>query len=221
VIACINRPSWIGVAVRAETGIADLSEIAARQLPVRVKAGTGLIFDLNWVHYGLSRKLIESWGGQFIQLDLEAPRILWVLSGEVDLFVDTVYAAYTPEARHWWGASVLHDLRFLPLPDALIQQICAKAGGDPGFIPTRLMRGVTTDIPTVARLPQIIYTRDDMPEDFAYLLAKTLDDDRHLFRETHIPYSYDPKTVARDIGIPPHPGATRYYREMGYLRTEG
>jgi TRAP-type uncharacterized transport system substrate-binding protein len=64
---------------------------------------------------------------------------------------------------------------------------------------------------------QVIYARDDMPEDFAYLLAKALDDNRDLFRKTHLPFSYDPREVARDNGFPYHPGAERYYREMGYL----
>ena len=48
------------------------------------------------------------------------------------------------------------------------------------------------------------------------LLAQALDANRRLFRETHIPYSYDPDEVARDHGIPLHPGAEQYYRERGY-----
>lgn len=217
VIACINHPSWIGVAVKANSGIDSLADIKARRLPVRVKTGGGRAFEMIWAYYGLSRDDIEEYGGEFLQADLEAPRVPWVLSGEFDLFVDTLYAAYTPEARHWWEASVLHDLRFLPLPDELIRSICEAGAGDPGFIPNRLMRGVTGNVPTVARLPQLIYTCDEMPEDFAHLLAKALDDNRHVFRETHIPYSYDSRNVARDVGIPLHPGAERYYREMGYL----
>ncbi len=217
VIACINHPSWVGVAVRADTGITDLSDVLERRLPVRVKAGNGRAFEMVWEHYGLSRPLIESWGGLFLQTDLEADRVPWAVSGEFDLFVDTIYAAYTPEARHWWEASVLHDLRFLALPQDLIDRIVAEGAGDPSFIPNRLVRGVRSDVPSVARLPQVIYTRDDMPEDFAFLLAKALDDSRGLFRQTHIPYSYDPKNVARDFGVPLHPGAARYYREAGYL----
>lgn len=217
VIACINHPSWIGVAVKAESEITDLGQIKERKLPLRVKAGGGRAFDLVWEHYGLSREAIESWGGQFLNTDLEAPRVPWAVSGEFDLLVDTVYAAYTPEARHWTEAAVYHDLRFLALPEELIARIAAAGAGDPGFIPIKLVRGVTHEVPTVARLPQLIYARDDMPEDFAYLLAKTLDDNRDLFRQTHIPYSYDSRNVARDLGVPFHPGAARYYREMGYL----
>jgi TRAP-type uncharacterized transport system substrate-binding protein len=56
-----------------------------------------------------------------------------------------------------------------------------------------------------------------MPDDFAYLLAKALDEGRHLFRLTLLPFSYDEREVAGDRGFPYHPGAERYYREVGYL----
>jgi TRAP-type uncharacterized transport system substrate-binding protein len=114
-------------------------------------------------------------------------------------------------------ASILLNLRFLPLPDDLVQTLCRDFGGVPGFIPYRLLRGVDAPVASVYRPWQLIFGRDDMPDDFAYLLAKAYDDDRDAFRQTHIPYSYDSREVGRDNGIPLHPGAQRYYREQGYL----
>jgi TRAP-type uncharacterized transport system substrate-binding protein len=129
-----------------------------------------------------------------------------------------VNAAYTFESAPFHEATMSMDLEFLPLPDDLIREICDEYGGEPGFIPYRLVRGVDRDTPSVSSPWQLIYARDDMPEDFAYLLARAYDDQRHLFRETLMPYSYDSRTVAHDHGIPLHPGAERYYREMGYLQ---
>ena len=216
VIAAVHFPAWLGVAVRHETNITDLSQIRERKLPVRVVGGAGPQYALILQHYGLSHESIESWGGRFMRVGY-FPLAGFVTSGDFDVIMEAVYAAYTPEARHWWEASVLHNLRFLPLPDDLIQRICKETGGEPGHIPHQLMRGVNGDIPSVARPQHLIYGRDDLPDDFGYLLAKTLDEQRNLFRETFIPYSYDPRTVARDNGIPLHPGAARYYREVGYL----
>jgi uncharacterized protein len=112
---------------------------------------------------------------------------------------------------------VLYNLRFLPLPDDLIKRICETLGGEPGSIPYRLARGVEAPTASVYRPAQVIFGRDDMPDDFAYLLAKALDERRDLFRKTHIPFSYDSKTVVDGCGIPLHAGAERYYREVGYL----
>jgi len=217
VIAAINHPSWIGVAVRAGSDIADLSDIASRRLPVRVKSGAGPLFELVYEHYGLSRGLVESWGGRFHPFAPGRDVLPWVRDGDFDLILDTIYAAYTPEARHWHEASILHDLHFLPLPDELVTRICAEVGGEPSVIPRHLVRGVDAGVRSVARLPQVVYARDDTPDDLVRTVARTLDDNRHLFRSTHIPYSYDPRTVARTHGAPLHPAAAAYYQEAGYL----
>jgi TRAP transporter TAXI family solute receptor len=216
VIASIHFPAWLGVAVRWETGLTSLTQIKERHLPLRVVGANGPQADMVLSHYGLSRELIESWGGKFLRVTGNA--LTWfITSGDYDMIIDAIYAANTPEARHWWEATVRHELRFLPLADDLIGQVARETGGEPGFIPHQLMRGVVGDIPSVARSPHVIYGRDDTPDDFAYLLAQTLDENRHLFRQVYLPYSYDPKTVARDSGVPLHPGAAAYYREAGYV----
>jgi len=236
-IATINQPAWIAVAVRAASGITDLGEIAGKQIPVGLKlGGEGAIRSI-LEYYGLSREKMLSWGGHVVggaEGGFEAPTnpdeeparwygdlnaiAPWIREGTFDLIVDPIYAAYTPEHRHWWDASILHDLRFLPLPPDLIKLIMDRGQAEaPGFIPHRLMRGVDEDIPTVQRFPQAYYTRDDVPDTFVYEVAKALDNGRNLFRQTHMPYSYDPATVARPRKVPLHPGAERYYREVGYL----
>jgi hypothetical protein len=217
VIASVHFPAWLGVAVRWETGITDLSQIAERKLPLRIVGANGPQAEMLFEHFGFSRKMVESWGGKFLRVTGNA--LTWfITNGDYDMIVDAIYAANTPEARHWWEATVRHELRFLPLPDDLRQRLAKETGGEPGHIPHQLMRGVVGDVPSVARTPHVIYGRDDTPEDFAYLLAKTLDEKRHLFREVYLPYSYDPNTVAHDMGVPLHPGAQRYYREVGYLQ---
>jgi uncharacterized protein len=217
IIANVHFPAWLAVAVRWETGITDLAQIKERKLPVRIVGGNGPQYELVFEHYGLSRKMIESWGGKFLRVTGNA--LTWfITNGDYDVIMDATYAANTPEARHWTEASIRHELRFLPLPDDLVQRICIETGGTPGFIPHQLLRGVVGDVPAVQRQSHAIYGTDALPEDFAYLLTKTLDQKRNLFREVFIPYSYDPATVAHDYGIPLHPGAERYYKEMGYPR---
>jgi TRAP-type uncharacterized transport system substrate-binding protein len=85
-------------------------------------------------------------------------------------------------------------------------------------LPRSEFRGVNHPIPTVGRSNQVVYSRDDLPADFAYTLAKALDERRDLLRWVHMPLSYDPRTVADLAPVPLHPGAERYYREAGYLK---
>src|SRR5919198_415710 len=62
----LEFPAWLAVAARWETGLTDLAQVAERRLPVRILGGTGDLFGPILAHYGLSRELIESWGGKFL-----------------------------------------------------------------------------------------------------------------------------------------------------------
>jgi TRAP-type uncharacterized transport system substrate-binding protein len=57
-----------------------------------------------------------------------------------------------------------------------------------------------------------------MPDDFAYTVAKALDEQQSLLQWAHLNFSYNRHTVWRAFGVPLHPGAARYYREMGYMK---
>jgi len=64
----------------------------------------------------------------------------------------------------------------------------------------------------------MVYAKADLPTDFAYTMAQSLDKHRELFRWTHVPFTYDPRLVTLLPPVPLHPGAERYYREVGYLK---
>jgi len=222
-LATIMMPAWLGIAVRWETGISDLAQIRERQYPLRVLGGTSEMFAPVLAHFGLSRELIESWGGVFQPAARRAPGSAfvappWARTGEFDLIMEPLYAANTIEACTWHEASILHNLRFLDLPEDLVAKMCADlgVGAYSCHIPFRLVRGVDRPVRTVYRPLQGFLTRDDAPEEFGYSFARALDNGRGLLRQTHIPFSYDERAVGMPVGVPLHPGAERYYRERGY-----
>jgi hypothetical protein len=61
----------------------------------------------------------------------------------------------------------------------------------------------------------LIYGRADMPDSFAYDVAKALDEQKHLLIFGIIPLSYNPDIVWQARGVPLHKGAEQYYREKG------
>jgi len=74
-----------------------------------------------------------------------------------------------------------------------------------------------TPIRTVVRTGTVVYGRADMPDGFAYLVAKALDEQQDLFQWTMGHYHYVRQRVAKAADVPLHPGAARYYREWKYL----
>jgi len=67
--------------------------------------------------------------------------------------------------------------------------------------------------------PTTITVNAKMPNDLAYTITKTLNDNPDRVRKIHGSLAdYDPAKAYLYLGVPLHPGAERYYREKGYLK---
>ena len=110
----------------------------------------------------------------------------------------------------------MNDLVFLELP--LLVKLAREPGFERATVPLALFRGVDRPIATVMRPNHLIYVRDEAPDDFAYAVARALDEHRQLFQVQLEPWYYDPQTVAASKVIPMHPGAMKYYRARGYVK---
>jgi TRAP-type uncharacterized transport system substrate-binding protein len=87
-----------------------------------------------------------------------------------------------------------------------------------GTIPDGLLRGIEAPIQTIVRTGTVVYGRADMPDKFAYDVAKALDEQQGLLQWSHLNFSYNIHTVWKADGVPLHPGAARYYKQRGYMR---
>jgi TRAP-type uncharacterized transport system substrate-binding protein len=57
-----------------------------------------------------------------------------------------------------------------------------------------------------------------MPDQFAYDVAKAMDERKRLLIFSILPFSYNPDAMWQARGVPVHPGAEKYYREKGYMK---
>src|SRR5262249_29902158 len=108
-------------------------------------------------------------------------------------------------------------LDYLRLPDPLLDKLAKEGDMQRQDIPDGLLRGIHERIPTVARTGHAVYTRADVPDAFAYAVAKALDEQQQLFQWSHINLSYNVHVVTKAGPAPLPPGAARYYRERGWL----
>jgi hypothetical protein len=212
-IANIQSPYYLVVAARAETGITDLSQIRAQRWPVKVLAGGsgGGQADVILSHFGLPRDSILAAGGR-----ISATR------ADRDDFDVIIYACQgltsAPEFAVWTDVSQRFELNYIQLPDELLARLAADDWYDPGLIPVGLLPGIEHPIRTVVRTGTVVYTRADVPESFAYDVAKAVDEQQHLLQWSQLNFSYNPHHVWKALEVPLHPGAARYYRERGYLK---
>ncbi len=211
-LANIQDPSYTLVAAKKETGITDLAQIKAKKWPVRIlSAGIGGDSTSILSYFGLTRQDILDAGGR-IGNTLEDREKFDVVIGAGGGMTTA------PEWRIWTEISQKFDLTFIELPDELLAKLAKEGEQDRGVIPAGLYRGVERPIPTVVRTGTAIYGRADMPDDFAYAVAKAMDERQQLFQWRHLNFSYNVHTVWNGFEVPLHPGAAKYYKEKGYLK---
>ena len=215
VIAVIRTSTYMLAAASKKSGITNLRQIKDRKGPTWIVGGNDIIFD----YYGIKTEDLKAKGGGIMPQQGTGPGMVSrEKRASGDVFLGTGLLANTPEQRLWYEASQLNDLVFLELEEPLLAKLAQEPGYERATIPLALFRGVDRPIATVMRPNHLIYVRDGAPDDFAYAVAKALDEHRQLFQVQLEPWYYDPQTVAVSKVIPVHPGAMKYYRERGFVK---
>ena len=209
-IANIQDPNYTLVAARRETGITDLSQIRQKRWPVRILT-SGAGSDTILAYFGLSRDIIVAAGGHVGDTADDRETFDVAIGGGGGMTM-------APEFRLWTVISERFNLTFIQLPDELLAKLASSGEQERGTIPVGLYRGIEHPIPTVVRTGTAVYTRDNIPDDFAYIVAKAMDEQQQLLQWKHLHFSYNVHTVWNGYGVPLHPGAARYYKEVGYMK---
>ena len=210
-LANINSPLYILAAVKRSTGITDLAQLKDYKGPPLKIVTANDIAEVVLAYYGTSMDALKAAGATFVTPALPQSR------ARPDVILLHGNLSNSPEFNVWYVESQQQDLLYLPFPEPLLERMARELGLERGEAPAGLFQGMTTPIRTVVRTGTAVYGRTDMPDSFAYLVAKALDEQQDLFQWTIGEYSYNRYRVTKAGDVPLHPGAARYYRERGYL----
>ena len=212
-IAKLEDPFYFLVAVRKESGINDIARIKQQHLPVRIMGADSTMMTI-LRYYGISADDIKLWGGKM------GVTVEEVLKGDFEIVAGFLASpALNPESSWWTTVSQKFELYFLELPEDVLKLI-AQQNVDAEFVEAHhgLLKGVDRRIKTLGRSGESVFVRDDTPEQAAYDLAKAIDENHGALKWFIRIYTYDPKTVWQNFGVPLHPGSEKYYREVGYIK---
>ena len=215
IVATVLQPNYTLIAVSAKSGIKSLFEIKDRTQPTRIWVdGNSQATQVILKYYGIDEAALEKKGGGFIKpLLIERQE-----RASADVYIGGAVLANTPEQHTWYEVTQLADLNFLQMDDQLLDELAKLPGFSRAIVPMGYLRGIDHRFPTVMRDRHVIYLRDDAPDDFAYTLAKALDEHQDEFRKLAQRYYYDIRQVAISGVVPLHPGALKYYKERGYMK---
>jgi TRAP transporter TAXI family solute receptor len=107
-------------------------------------------------------------------------------------------------------------LNYVSIPTDVVQKI-----GNPAYqsamIPANTYDGQAEPVPTVA-ITNILVTREDVPDEVAYQMTKLLFENLTRLGTSHsAAKDISLKNAAKNLPIALHPGAERYYKEVGAL----
>ncbi|MCP2338961.1 TAXI family TRAP transporter solute-binding subunit [Actinomadura rupiterrae] len=225
-VAGFAHDDRLALAVRAETGITSLRQIAAAKPALNVSMpGREMGHPARWVMdeilgwYGFSQEDLESWGGRLLD---DRPRSQ---NSPDAVPADPSFDAVFDEAimtMRWRKLTTQYDLAFLPLDDDVLRRATAM-GMPAGVIEKGRLRGVEQDVPTIDFSGWVLYTAADAPDELVRLAVRALDEQKDTisgrFTGPTRPLTspVDMREVCRNLPVPLHPGAEAYYRDNGYL----
>jgi TRAP transporter TAXI family solute receptor len=202
-------PNYIQIVARADSGIKTLADLKGKKISVGApKSGT----ELN------ARAVLHAAGIEYKDFD----KVEYLPFGEsVELMKNRRIDVTLQSAG--LGVSSLRDLAasvpivVVPIPEDVVKKI-----GDAAYInaviPANTYNGQAADVHTAA-VQNFLVTHDGVSNDVAYGMTKALWTNLPELVAAHsAAKAIDLKKATQGMPVPLHPGAEKYYREVGVLK---
>ena len=221
-LAAFRQPGAAQALVLDSVGISSFEELKAKKPPIRItmferhQLATGQALAILEA-YGITAEAVNDWGGKIIFTSIsEAMRML--ADGQADMWFTG--GSYFPHPKYvQLGAQ--HPFTMLPISEAVAAEVGKKFGQDIMEVPADVYAN-SNGKNSAYWSPATILTfgvRTDMDEDLVYQMAKALANHKEEFWQVHTMHKfYRPEVAWQNVGVAPlHPGAMRFYKEMGYM----
>ena len=203
-------PQYFQMVVREDSGIKSVTDLKGKSISPGPKGHTGEL---------LAQQVLEIYGLSYKDM----AKIHHVqYSDSVALMKDGHAQAYilgtTIPASSIIDLAADRKIRLLSLPDDKIKALQKiNAGYLKRVIPKGTYPGVDYDVPGVGYFTHLVISAK-LPDDIVYKITKTLAINLPRFAEVvKDMQGVTAKDLALDIGVPFHPGALKYFKEMGAL----
>jgi uncharacterized protein len=202
-------PNYIQIVASADSGIKSLADLKGKRISVGApKSGTELNARAVLKAAGLSYK--------------DFAKVEYLPFGEsVELMKNRQLDVTLQSAG--LGVASLRDLAtavkivVVPVPADVVAKV-GDAAYQPGTIPAKTYEGQNEDVATVA-IQNFLVTHEGVSTDTVYAMTKSMFDNLDQMVAAHAAAKAIKKENApKNMPLPLHPGAEKYYREAGLLK---
>lgn len=201
--------NYVHFVARADSGIKSLQDLKGKRVSVGApKSGTELnaraLLTANGIKYSDFSKVEYLPYAESAQLIQNNQIDGTLLSSGLGVAAIRELAASTPVV-------------VVPITPAEVAKI-GQAVYQPGIIPAGTYTGQDKDVPTVT-INNYLVTHSGVPDDVVYKMTKSMYDHLDALVAAHsAAKAIDPKKALAGMPLPLHPGAEKYYKEVGLLK---
>lgn len=216
-IANTGLSAYMHVYFDNSLGIETLDDIAARQIPLKIDTGPRggggeLAAGRMLAAHGASYEDIQAWGGS-ITYSPYREAMDRVNDKQIDGFANDDL----PGAPLFAEFAGKDDITIYSQSAEAIALMESEYGYIPGVIPAGTYEGQDQDIMTTYQTPLFVTTAD-MDEEVVYQMTKLMFEKTDELIAGHNAFTaLDVNKAPFGLTVPLHPGAERYYREIGVL----
>lgn len=214
-----NGQAFMTSAFAKKYGIASFEDLKAKKPPVRIftkKRGSmgQAVAPLQLEAYGITYDDIKAWGGSVIETGL-GEIVDALRDNRGDLWLDN----FPPGQSAATELCQTADVKMLTHTEAGVDYL-GKYGFYKGVTPAGTWKVQKEDAVQPVAVT-ILLTTSEQSDDFVYLLTKSLCENAEAFRKSMAGAAkFDEKTawMPEKTLIPLHPGAAKYYKEVGWMK---
>jgi TRAP transporter TAXI family solute receptor len=206
------HPVIVHFVVRADSGVQTLSDLRGKKVAIGA-IGSGLEImtrEILGVH-GINTRDKKDLQAQYIGLGEAADQIK-------NGFIDGASITGGLPTSVIIDLATSTNIRLITIDDAMMSKVCERY---PFYFPVTIPAGTyprqTQSVQAVASA-QWLVTRGDLGEDLIYNLTKTLFENLDMIHTTEIGRLTTLDKAVEGQAIPLHPGAERYFREVGIVK---
>ena len=201
--------NYIQIVASADSGIKTLADLKGKRVSVgAAKSGT----ELN------ARAILKAAGLSYADLG----KVEYLPFGEsVELMKNRQLDATLQSAG--LGVASIRDLAtavkivVVPVPAEVVAKV-GDAAYQAAVIPANTYTGQTADVPTAA-IPNFLVTHAGVSDELAYQMTKAMYENLDTLYAAHnAAKAIKRENAVKGMPIPLHPGAEKYYREVGVLK---
>ena len=201
-------PNYIQIVANKESGIKTLADLKGKTISVGApKSGTELNARAIFKAAGLTYEDMSK-----VQYLPFAESVELIKNRQLDATLQS----------SGLGMAAIRDLsstmplNYVSIPPDVVSKI-GNAAYQPAQIPANTYDGQPESVPTVA-ITNILVTREDVSDDIAYQMTKLMFENLTRLGNSHsAAKDIKLQNAAKNLPIPLHPGAERYYKEAGAL----